>query len=447
MKKILRFLSSMPFAIALLILLAAACAFSSTVTQGQDSAYYAAYYGERTAGLIMALHLDDAFHSWWFIGLSAALCLNLLCCNVLRLPVLIRRSRAFSGKDVRQIPETADTMAREGKSPEKLFSTLRLFRPGSGCTEDGRETLTAVRGRAGLWGAWVCHLGILLLILGFALGQLTMRQYPVTAMPGQTKPLGDTGLFVTVNDFRAETREDGSPIQYTADLTVADPQGGTEQAGTASVNSPATLYGYSFFQNSYGWGADARVLKNGKELQLETLCPGEYFPVKDKPDLVILLMNAYPDYDRRGEQTPASAEGKPENPAYVYQVYYQGQILGMNVLQSGEELTIDEYTVRFENLRYYTLLMAKRDNFTFLVLLGGLVTLAGLVLAFYLRPVRALAVREAENTWTVYAWCRKGGILFREEFEKAASEAEFRTVRSGTDASYSTTETSKKEEV
>ena len=35
MKKIGKFLSSMPFAITLLVLLAAACAFSSTVSQGQ----------------------------------------------------------------------------------------------------------------------------------------------------------------------------------------------------------------------------------------------------------------------------------------------------------------------------------------------------------------------------------------------------------------------------
>ena len=74
MKKIGKFLSSMPFAITLLVLLAAACAFSSTVSQGQAYEYYAAQYGERTAGLILALHLDDAFHSWWFIGLSAFLC-------------------------------------------------------------------------------------------------------------------------------------------------------------------------------------------------------------------------------------------------------------------------------------------------------------------------------------------------------------------------------------
>ena len=121
---------------------------------------------------------------------------------------------------------------------------------------------------------------------------------------------------------------------------------------------------------------------------------------------------------------PQSASEEVRNPAWLYQVYYQGQILGMNVLKAGEELTIDEYTVLFENPRNYTLLAVKRDSFTWLVLLGGLITLAGLVLAFWLQPKAVCAIREGEG-WRVRGQCRKGGALFRDEFLKAAAEAGF----------------------
>ena len=63
MKKTGKFLSSMPFAITLLVLLAAACALCSTIPQGQTYDQYAAQYGERTAGFIIALRLDDAFRA------------------------------------------------------------------------------------------------------------------------------------------------------------------------------------------------------------------------------------------------------------------------------------------------------------------------------------------------------------------------------------------------
>ena len=339
MKKIGKFLSSMPFAITLLVLLAAACAFSSTVSQGQAYEYYAAQYGERTAGLILALHLDDAFHSWWFIGLSAFLCLNLLCCNLIRLPGLLKRVRAFAKPD----GTTASNATAEAEGtgdPRRLFAALHMPSVREG--ENGQ--LYATGNRAGFWGAWVCHLGILLLILGFALGQITMKQYTVYALPGQTKGMDDSGLQVTVDDLQILRAESGAVQQYTAALTVSDPVNHTEEKGTTGVNAPANLYGYKFFQNSVGWGADVRVLKNGQ----------------------------------------------PRN---------------------------------------YTLLAVKRDVFTWLVLLGGLVTLAGLVMAFWLQPRAVCAVKEGEN-WHVFGRCQKGGVLFREEFLKAAAETGFTPCKS-----------------
>ena len=60
----------MPLAITLLVMLAAACGVCSAVPQGQTYEWYASQYGERTAAVIMALHADDAYHSWWFLALS-----------------------------------------------------------------------------------------------------------------------------------------------------------------------------------------------------------------------------------------------------------------------------------------------------------------------------------------------------------------------------------------
>lgn len=416
MKKIGKFLSSMPFAIGLLVLLAAACALSSSISQGQTYEYYAAQYGERAAGLILALRLDDAFHSWWFIGLSAVLCMNLFCCNLIRLPTLMKRAEAFAKPDGMTAGITAE--AEGDGDPHRLFAALHMPK----AKEDGDGRLVAAGNKAGFWGAWICHLGILLLILGFALGQMTMKQYTVYALPGQTKEMGDTGLLVTVDDLLISREENGAVLQYTAVLTVSDPAKNTAEAGRTAVNAPANLYGYKFFQNSVGWGADVRILKNGKELQKEQLCVGEFFAVADKPELVIYFPVFYPDYSAEVKMSDPSAAVK--DPAYVYQVYYQGQILGMNALKAGEELTIDEYTVLFEHPRNYTLLAIKRDSFTWLVLLGGLVTLAGLVLAFWLQPRAVCAVREGSR-WHVYGRCGKGGVLFRDEFMKAAAEAGF----------------------
>ena len=422
LKKIWKFISSMRFAIALLVILALACSVGSLVTQNQTYAWYAQRYSERTAALILALHLDDAFHSWWFIAITGFLCLNLLLCNLTRLPQLLRRVKAE--KDPGTVLGHAGDVSAEGVSdPAALLTRLHMPKPVSCKTEDGRDALFAARHSAGLWGAWVCHLGILLLILGFGLGQMTQRQYAVFGVPGQSKPIGDSGYALSIDDFTVERREDGSVAQYTSDVTVYNLAGGDDASRSAavSVNHPATLYGMKLYQNSTGWAATANVLKDGQPLQQEVVCAGDYLAVKDKEDLVVMLNALYPDYVMTPGVGPSTASDRLNNPAYLYSVFYQGERIGMNALMDGEALTIDEYTVTFSDPRSYTLIQVKVDHFTPLALIGGLVTLLGLLLAFYVQPARVWAIREEDGLWTVRGQSRKGGALFRERFEEAVN--------------------------
>ena len=421
LKKIWRFISSMQFAIALLVILAAACAGASMVTQGQSYAWYAQRYSERAAAIILALHLDDAFHSWWFILINAFLCLNLLLCNVLRLPQLISRTKREA--------DPASALAAQGEveaegiaDPASAFARLGMPKPQPCSTDDGREALFASKHRAGLWGAWVCHLGILLLILGFSLGQMTQKQYTVYGVPGQSRPIGDSGLVLNIDDFRVDLREDDTVEQYTADITVYNLNDAADSSRSASisVNNPATLYGLKFYQNSTGWAAKVRVTRDGEPLQEEVVCAGEYLRVADKPELVIYLNAFYPDYVMTPGVGPSTASGQLNNPAYLYSVYYQDAMLGMNALMEGEELTIDEYTVTFSEPQSYTLIQIKEDHFTYLALIGGLMTMLGLLLAFYIQPTKVWTIREDGGAWTLRGQCRKGGALFRERFYKAA---------------------------
>ena len=158
----------------------------------------------------------------------------------------------------------------------------------------------------------------------------------------------------------------------------------------------------------------------GEPLQDEILCAGEYLRVADKPDLVVYFNAFYPDYVGGSGAMPTTVSDQLNNPAYLYSVYYQSQLIGMNVLMPEEELTIDEYTVTFTDPRRYTLIQVKVDRFTWLALVGGLTTMVGLMLALYVQPRRVWAIREPDGRWTVYGQSRKGGALFREAFDRAA---------------------------
>ena len=398
----------MGFAITLLVVLAAACVVASFVTQGQSAAWYAEAYGEGTAKLIVGLGLDDAFHSWWFLTLTAFLCGNLLLCNLTRLKPLIARTKR-EADPAAALSGPADAACEAVADPLPLFERLRLPKPKT-CEIEG---------------PWVCHLGILLLILGFTLGQLTHREYTVYGVPGDTKPIGDTGYYLTIDDFEVQLREDDTVAQYVADITIfRAPQGSTtvpdSMSDTVSVNHPARLYGFKVYQNSTGYAARITVNEEGTPLQTTVVCAGEGIEIADAPGLRVYLNAFYPDFYLQPGVGPMTLSGRMNNPAYLYSITYRDSMVGMNYWQEADgPITVNDYSITFSEPQSYTLLQVKTDRFQGLALLGGLITLLGLILAFYLLPAKAWAVADETGTWTVYGQSRKGGALFREAFERA----------------------------
>ena len=420
-KKILKYLSSMQFAILLLVLLAAACCAGSFIVQGQSLAWYTQMYGERKAAIIIALGLDDAFHSWWFIIISAFLCLNLFFCNIIRLPQL--RERTKNAKDPEKIIHLPVTHKVEGiQDVEALRKTLHMPE-GKTIEDEGKEVTVYTKNTIGLWGAWICHIGVLLLIAGFSLGQMTKKEFTVYGVPGQIKQVGDTNYAIEIDDFKTLRNEDGSLDQYITKLTMMDINNPDDKTtAEVTVNGPASMYGYRVYQNSTGWASTVTITKNDEPLQEEVLCSGEYIPVKDKPELLIYLNNVYPNLVFNADGMPATNGNDPTNPGYLYSVYYQGEILGMNVLSGDEKLTIDDYTVTFTNPQSYTLVQVKKDSFAWMAFAGGIITMIGLLLAFYLQQASVWAVKEADG-YTVYGYSPKGGVLFKETLDEAAEKS------------------------
>ena len=408
-KAIGKFLSSMRFGILLLVVLTLTCVAGSLISQGHPMDWYLQRYPERTAALIYGLHLDDVFHSAWFLVLAVILCGNLLLCNLLHLPGLLRRFR--DAADPLKAPKTARITAGVSASPEEVFEKLRMPKPKIVDAEGG-ERMFSVKNRIGLCGAWICHLGILLLIIGFTMGQVTTEEYTVYGVPGQTRPVGDTGYTVTIDDFKVQRSESDTVQQYTTLLTMRDGRTGAQQSASASVNHPAGLFGYRVYQNSVGPAAKVTVKRDGKTAQEEYVCVGEYVYVLNTPLMLYFVQYEDAYYDAGSGKTL---------PGYAYSTYYMGEPERAGVQVEGDTaLTYGSVEISFSDPQDYTLLQVKADHFSWLVLLGGVILLAGLALAFFLPMTRVWAGQEADGSWTVSADSRNAGPLFAEQFREAA---------------------------
>ena len=408
LKKIFKFIASMRFAIILLIVVALVCAIGSLVPQGEQFDLYKSAYSERAAAFILAFRLDDVFHSWWFIALTALLCLSVLLCNISRIKALIHATRdaAQPEKAIKAEPNASATVA----DPKPVFRRMHVYRTVE-TRADGKPALFGCRNRIGFWGAWVCHVGIVLIVLGYALGQMTLFSATVYGTVGQTKPIENTPYEVTFDGFSADRTETGFVEQYTTALTVRDPETNRSQGGTASVNHPAVLCGMKFYQTSTGSAVRVTISENGEPFESADLCVGEELTISFLPGLSLYLDAYEPDHNGTGK------------PAYHILFFYQGQHveIGAEYFAPGGVIDLNPYALTLSDPLDYTLLRVKKDSFAWLVLLGAVLTTAGLFAALYLVPETLWAVQNDDGTWTVFGKSKKLAPLFREQFERAVS--------------------------
>jgi len=285
-RKILGRAVSMKTAVILLIILVAVCIAASIVPQGRTFEQYASAYSERSAAVIIALGLDDAYHSWWFTLLSVLLCLDLAACNLVRMPATARRA-AKETEPAAASSMKPDAEASGIRDPQGFLRALGMPWGKEAEDSEGKRILFSSKNRIGIWGAWICHAGIFILILGFGLGQIFTESYAVYGVAGQEKEFG-SGYTLKIDDFRVLLREDDTVEQYISDITVNSPSGGSASA-EISVNHPGKMFGMKFYQNSTGWAAGIRVMKGDELIQSDTVCAGEYLEIRDVPGLVVFL--------------------------------------------------------------------------------------------------------------------------------------------------------------
>lgn len=429
LKKAGRFLYSMKFAVFLLIILVAACIAGSVIPQGEQASWYTSHYSRQAAGAVMLFGLDDIFHSWWFALLTAVLCLNLLLCSVLRFPSLIGRMKngftpvkSISTWNQEPVIETPD-------EPDELFERLgfrKIHRGKVALTRVAEPPKTqefaclySAKNKIGIWGAWLCHLGMLIIILGFVLGQVLKSEYTVYGVPGQTKPVGNTDYELTIDAFDVAMRDDYTVDQYTSKLTVTDRAGERSLSGTASVNAPLSLFGMKFYQNSTGWAASVDVWRDGEKIQEALLCAGEHMLVEDQEGLAVVFNAFYPDLYEDENGQPITLTPVLKNPGYLYSLYYHDQMIGMNVLESDEKITVEDYEIVFHDPQQYTLIQVKRDPYGIVAAIGGLVMLLSLILAFYVQPRELWALKGENGRWMVAGASRKAGVMFEEEIRRS----------------------------
>ena len=101
----------MTFGMVLLVLILIYSFAGSLIGQGNEPAWYVQTY-PGWHGPLLALGLDNVFHSWYFICLTVLLCLNLTLCSLIRIRRVVKAAKSAVTHAANR--ETAVTLSPEG---------------------------------------------------------------------------------------------------------------------------------------------------------------------------------------------------------------------------------------------------------------------------------------------------------------------------------------------
>ncbi|MCW2278464.1 cytochrome c biogenesis protein ResB [Heliophilum fasciatum] len=422
------FFSSMKLGLILLLVIAVAAIAGTVIPQNQPPQAYGSSYE-----LYDALGLTDMYHTWWFLVLLALLSMNLLVCSVHRFGALQRQFSALpaakKAEDLRSLATKA-TSVQPG-SVDAVAATIATRWQQAGYRvqrqSDGETQLIAAdKGRWGIWGSLITHLGMLVLLAGAVVSTYMSTEDQAPLEVGQQVALSELGgllgapsnVAIQVKDFKTIYREDGTIQDWLSTLTVL--KDGQEQlTQTIEVNQPLYYEGYKFYQAFYGANMVTHVTGPNGESRDVRLEEGEAVQVPGTK-LAVMLYRYVPDFDPA--IAPQTKSNEPNNPRVIYVVYEGMKQIDVGAAQIGVPETLPGgATLGIVSHRPYTGLLIRQDPGVNIVWLGCAILLVGMGLSFYLPYRRIWAAIEPKGAQATIAWAGispKNKVAFVDEFHR-----------------------------
>jgi cytochrome c biogenesis protein len=274
-----RQLTSMRTALVLLFLLALAAVPGSVVPQRNIDAVAVRNWHEQhpqLAPVYDALGLFDVYGSPWFAAVYILLMVSLVGCVLPRLKVYWKAMRARpprAPRNLSRLPESR-TFTLDEPSDAALVRAAAVLRQRRYRVEAASDSVAGERGYLREAGNLVFHFSILVVLVGFALGQLygykggvitvvgqgfsnSLSQYDDFAPGTLFSPDQLAPMNLTVKDFHVKFLTSGpnmgQPESFSADLAYSEEPGAQQQSYDLAVNHPLSLDGVSVFLVGHGY--------------------------------------------------------------------------------------------------------------------------------------------------------------------------------------------------
>jgi cytochrome c biogenesis protein len=409
--KIWNFLCSIKLTIFILVLLAATSIIGTIIPQGEAGEEFIKNVSPTLQKIIISFYLYDMYHSAWFQLIIFILTLNLIACSMNKIPGTIRLFKKLPSPDREKIfadiPTdriiTSSLDKNDTASVAREIISRQYTRIAEKDTED-KAYFYGDKGRYSLFGVYLVHFSVLLILVGAIIGSLFGFKGYVNILEGESidyiTPTGvsghnhiDLGFTVSCDKFSVDFYDNGQPKEYKSDIRFSI-DGNTVKQGHLLVNHPLTFMGITFYQSNYdsvpGDEAFITVHQKGYEEQIKLkIEQGKPSPLPNNGG-EITLEDIRDDFMRMGPAIkvhvkPVTGE---EADIWLFKNYTDIRQRFSSEFEQFPRFNpsiIAPYTFSLEGIetRYYTGLQVNKDPGLPFIYTGFFVIVIGLIMTFF----------------------------------------------------------------
>jgi len=426
-----RFFSSVRLAVFLLITLAITSIAGTLIPQGESLQFYLETYGPNFFRIIKVLHLNDTYHSWWYLILLGLFSANLIVCTLRRLPFTLRLFRrdnlSVDYERLLRMPFKKDWEIKGELDNDSIQSIISAFKDIAGkfherIDVDGGRLFLAERGKWSYWGIYGLHSSIMIIFFGALVGLFMGFKGNVMLPEGETidhivnRQTGEQiplGFSVRCDRFNISFYDNGAPKEYRSDLTVLN--GNNEVARKSIVvNDPLVYRGITFYQASYRAIPEVAVQVAKSDSPRRSLIISAFQKALwPEEQLTFGLMQYLP-----------SVHGSPA--AQIWIGDQEGRAGALWLLKGNEKQfkkgeKLYRISLTNANQRYLTGLQVKKDPGVWIVWLGCAVLIVGFSVVFWVPHRRIwlwIGRRKGKTIVILSGQINKNKLQFEKDIRK-----------------------------
>tara|TARA_B100000945_G_C20407856_1_gene611039 strand:- start:50 stop:1336 length:1287 start_codon:yes stop_codon:yes gene_type:complete len=277
-------ISSLRFAIALIIFIAISSGIGTFIPQGNNKQAYIDLFNESPIfGLIngekvLLLQLDHIYTSFWFLLALILLCISLAACSFRRqIPSLKASLKWTEYKNEKRFDKLQLTSIYQiNDNKEFILKADSLLKKKGWSTSKLQNRLSARKGLTGKVGPIIVHIGLIVLLVGSAYGSFTSQSKEQYLIPGESLDLinesTNSKATIKLENFQIERESDGIPKQFISRLDFFSENPKFNELKTAKVNHPIRFKGLTIYQAD--WAVSNIVIEIDKilyQLQLKSI--------------------------------------------------------------------------------------------------------------------------------------------------------------------------------